>query len=52
MQIVIDVDEELIKYFTKHNCMNDDGWFSHLSKLLNAFQNGIPLPKNMEDNYK
>ena len=45
MQIVIETDEELAEYFRKHNCMNDDGWFSHSAKLLDAFRNGDVLPE-------
>ena len=45
MQIVINVNDELVEYFANHNSMNDDGWFSHSSQLLNAFRNGTPLPK-------
>lgn len=45
MQIVIDVNDELVEYFANHNSMNDDGWFSHSSQLLNAFRNGTPLQK-------
>ena len=49
IELVIKVPEELLEYFANHNCMNEDGWFSHSSKLLNAFRNGIPLPKGHGD---
>ncbi len=56
MHIVIDVNDELVEYFSNHNSMNDDGWFSHSSQLLNAFRNGTQLPKGhkrlIEDNFK
>ena len=42
MQIVIDVDDEILKYFATHDCM--DG-FPYSSKLLDAFHNCIPIPK-------
>ena len=45
IELVIKIPEELLEYFAKHNCMSEDGWFSHSSKLLDAFRNGTPLPK-------
>lgn len=49
VELVIKVPEELSEYFSKHNCMNDDGWYSNSAKLLNAFRNGTPLPKGHGD---
>lgn len=45
IELVIKIPEELLEYFANHNCMSEDGWFSHSSKLLDAFRNGTPLPK-------
>ena len=42
-KLVIKVPEELLEYFANHNCMSEDGWFSHSSILLDAFRNGTPL---------
>ncbi len=44
-ELVIKVSEELLEYFANHNCMSEDGWFSHSSKLLNAFRNATLLPE-------
>ena len=49
IELVIKIPEELLEYFANHNCMSDDGWFSHSSKLLDAFRNGTPLPKGHGD---
>lgn len=45
IELVIRIPEELLEYFANHNCMSEDGWFSHSNRLLDAFRNGIPLPK-------
>ena len=45
MQIVINVDNELYEYFSKRRTMNDDGYFSHVGKLIKALRNGLLLPK-------
>lgn len=49
IELVIKIPEELLEYFANHNCMSEDGWFSHSSKLLDAFRNGTPLPKGHGD---
>ena len=48
-KLVIKVPEELLEYFANHNCMNEDGWFSHSSTLLDAFRNGTLLPEGHGD---
>lgn len=45
MQIVINVDNELYEYFLKRRTMHDDGYFSHIGKLIKAFRDGTVLPK-------
>lgn len=45
MQIVINVDNELYEYFSKRRTMHDDGYFSHIGKLIKALRDGTPLPK-------
>lgn len=45
MQIVINVDNKLYEYFSKRRSMHDDGYFSHVGKLIKALRNGTPLPK-------
>lgn len=45
MQIVINVDNELYEYFSKRRTMHDNGYFSHVGKLIKAFRDGTPLPK-------
>ena len=45
IELVIKIPKELLEYFANHNCMSEDGWFSHSSELLDAFRNGKPLPK-------
>lgn len=45
MQIVINVDNELYEYFSKRRTMHDDGYFSHIGKLIKAFRDGSILPK-------
>lgn len=49
MQIVINVDNELYKYFSMHRSMQDDGYFSHVGQLIEAFRDGLPLPKGHGD---
>ena len=49
MQIVINVDNELYKYFSKRKSMHDDGYFSHVGKLIKALRDGTPLPKGHGD---
>lgn len=48
-KLVIKVPEELLEYFANHNCMSEDGWFSHSSKLLDAFRNGTPLLEVLDE---
>lgn len=45
MQIVINVDNELYEYFSKRRTMHDNGYFSHVGKLIKALRDGIPLSK-------
>ncbi len=45
-ELVIKVSEELLEYFANHSCMSEDGWFSHSSKLLDAFRNATLLPED------
>ena len=45
MQIVINVDNELYEYFSKRRSMHDDGYFSHVGKLIKALREGTLLPK-------
>lgn len=45
MQIVINVDNELYEYFSKHRSMHDDGYFSHVGRLIKALRDGTVLPK-------
>lgn len=45
MQIVINVDNELYEYFSKRRTMHDNGYFSHIGKLIKAFKDGTILPK-------
>ncbi len=45
MQIVININNELYEYFSKRRTMHDDGYFSHVGKLIKALRNGILLPK-------
>jgi hypothetical protein len=40
MQIVINVDNELYEYFSKRRTMHDNGYFSHVSKLIKALRDG------------
>lgn len=45
MQIVIDINDELYEYFSKRRSMHDDGYFSHVGKLIKALRGGSLLPK-------
>lgn len=45
MQIVINVDNELYEYFSKRRSMHDDGYFSHVGKLIKALRDGTILPE-------
>lgn len=45
MQIVINVDNELYEYFSKRRTMHDNGYFSHIGKLIKALRGGSLLPK-------
>ena len=45
MQIVINVDNKLYEYFSKRKSMHDDGYFSHVGKLIKALRDGTLLPK-------
>ena len=45
MQIVIDINNELYEYFSKRRTMHDDGYFSHVGKLIKALRDGIILPE-------
>lgn len=45
MQIVINVDNELYEYFSKRRSMHNDGYFSHVGKLIKALRDGTIFPK-------
>ena len=45
MQILINVDNELYEYFSKRRTMHDNGYFSHVGKLIKALRDGIIFPK-------
>lgn len=45
MQIVINVDNELYEYFSKRRTMHDNGYFSHVGKLIKALRDGVSLLK-------